>query len=371
MTVSNAIKIDCEKNIITEIDDKCTRCCKCKKDCGFLQKYGTPGDIAGRYRNDRKTFEDTAFECSLCALCTAVCPEKIDPASMFLEIRRQAVTDGKGLFKKHLSILNYEKRGTSKKYSLYLLPNNCETVFFPGCALAGTRPSQTLKTLDYLKEIMPSMGVVLDCCTKPSHDLGRQDYFIKMFSRMTTYLKNKGVKNIIVACPNCYKVFSTYSSGLKTTSVYEVMEQYGFTSGSSPKGYCTIHDPCVIRFNKNIQRSVRNLAQKNGLTIVEPKHTGTKTFCCGEGGSVGCINPQLSSGWTEKRSLETARTSLLSYCAGCINFLGKKNKTFHLLDYLFEPEKTLAGKHKVSRSPLTYLNRLQLKRRLKKQFRRE
>jgi hypothetical protein len=32
---------------------------------------------------------------------------------------------------------------------------------------------------------------------------------------------------------------------------------------------------------------------------------------------------------------------------------------------LFDPEKALAGKSKVSKSPVTYLNRLLLKRRLK------
>ncbi len=367
MNINNSIKLDVFNEVTGNIFEKCTDCNRCQKDCGFLQKYGTPGEIAGIYNKGNYKFDDKAFECSLCSLCTAVCPENIDPVPMFLAMRRKLVKEGKGIYSKHASIVKYEKKGTSKKYSIYIIPENCDTVFFPGCALTGTRPSQTLKTFQYLKEKIPSLGVVLDCCTKPSHDLGRQDYFNSMFYRLIDYLNNNMIKNIIVACPNCYKVFNSYGVGLNTISVYEVMNKNGFSPGASYNGRFIIHDPCVSRFDKAIQNSVRSLAQNNGLEIKEPKNTGNKTFCCGEGGSAGFINPSLSSGWAEKRTKDAEGTPIISYCAGCVNFLGKKNRAFHILDFLFEPEKTLAGKQKVARAPFTYLNRLKVKRRLKKQ----
>lgn len=367
MNINNSAKLDSHKEVTGTIFENCTGCNLCKKECGFLQKYGTPGEIADIYNRGNHKFDHTAFQCSLCSLCTAVCPENLDPSSMFLAMRRKAVQEGNGFYSKHSSIVSYEKKGTSKKYSLYLLPENCDTVFFPGCALTGTRPSQTNKTLEFLKDKIPSLGIVLDCCTKPSHDLGREDYFHSMFSELIDYLKDNGIKNIIVACPNCYKVFTSYGTGLNTISVYEVMEQNGFLLDDSYNATFIMHDPCVTRFDKTIQSSVRSLAQSNGLEIKETKNTGKKTFCCGEGGSAGCINPALSSGWTDKRTVEAGGTPILSYCAGCVSFLGKKNRAFHILDFLFEPEKTMAGKSKVSAAPFTYLNRLKLKKRLKKQ----
>ena len=40
--------------------------------------------------------------------------------------------------------------------------------------------------------------------------------------------------------------------------------------------------------------------------------------------------------------------------------------TSHIIDFVFDPEATLAGKEKVSKAPITYLNRLKLKSRFKK-----
>jgi len=40
--------------------------------------------------------------------------------------------------------------------------------------------------------------------------------------------------------------------------------------------------------------------------------------------------------------------------------------TSHMLDLLFEPKATLAGKEKISKTPMTYINRLRLRSRIRK-----
>ena len=70
-------------------------------------------------------------------------------------------------------------------------------------------------------------------------------------------------------------------------------------------------------------------------------HHGPKTICCGEGGSVGCLNPNLSDNWGTRRKEEAGATRILTYCAGCANFLGAKTPTSHVLDLLFDPESGL------------------------------
>ena len=57
---------------------------------------------------------------------------------------------------------------------------------------------------------------------------------------------------------------------------------------------------------------------------------------------------------------------MITYCAGCTNHLNGITPTSHLLDLLFEPTATLAGKEKVSKAPMTYINRLRLKSRFRK-----
>ena len=72
----------------------CTSCGKCAKECAFLKKYGTPAFIADSFdAADSKTVA-RPFECSLCGLCTTICPERLDLDGLFLEMRREAVDRG-------------------------------------------------------------------------------------------------------------------------------------------------------------------------------------------------------------------------------------------------------------------------------------
>jgi Fe-S oxidoreductase/uncharacterized membrane protein YdjX (TVP38/TMEM64 family) len=347
------------------ISDKCLSCKFCKQECAFLQKYGKPKHIADSYDPSNKNHQGMAFECSLCELCAAVCPVDIHPADMFLEMRREAVRSGHGDLSEHKAILAYEKRGTSKHYTYYALPKGCDTVFFPGCTLPGTRPDTTWSLFEHLRKTVPSLGIVLDCCTKPSHDLGRDDYFTAMFAEMRDFLVNHGILNVIVACPYCYKIFSTYGGKLSVKMVYEFLDQDDLPTDKKLSATITVHDPCAVRYESSIHAAVRDLCTRQGLSCDEMPHHKEKTLCCGEGGSVGFVSPELAKKWAALRKGETNDNRIITYCAGCANFLGVVTPTSHVLDLLFQPEATLAGKAKVSKAPWTYLNRLRLKKRLK------
>jgi Fe-S oxidoreductase len=353
---------------LTIQSEKCIECKLCRKECLFLQKYGSPKHIADTYNPASPQDQKMAFECSLCQLCAAVCPVKINPAAMFLEIRREAVARGAQNFSDYGVILNYEKRGTSKRYSYYALPANCDTVLFPGCTLPGTRPDRVKALFAHLRKTIPRLGIVLDCCTKPSHDLGREGHFQAMFHEMKDYLLRHDVQNVLVACPNCFRVFKEYGAGLRVQTVYEHLAATALPETANIPGTVTVHDPCVTRDETPIHATIRRLAAEKSLTIQEMKHHGRKTICCGEGGSVGCVNPDYSKGWGIRRQSEAEGTRILTYCAGCANFLGALHPTSHILDLLFEPEATLAGTVKISRAPWTYLNRLRLKSHFKKQI---
>jgi len=354
-----------EKELKT-ISDKCINCELCVEECEFLKKYGKPKEIADAFDPLDKKCLTMGFECSLCRLCAAVCPVKIDPAEMFLEMRRETVRQGNGDFSKHKGILNYERRGTSKRYTWYALPEGCDTIFFPGCTLPGTRPDKTIKLYEYMRKQIPALGIVLDCCTKPSHDLGREAYFDAMFGEMNDFLLKSRIQNVYVCCPNCYKVFSRYGKNLSVQTVYEFLAKNGLPSKEQVNQTISIHDPCAVRFEKQIHAAVRELVVKQGLTVKEMPHCRETAYCCGEGGAVECVSSDLSSNWGILRKKETHSGMTIAYCAGCVHHLNLITPTSHILDLLFEPEATLAGKVKVSRSPMTYLNRLKLKHRLKR-----
>ncbi len=351
---------------VKKISDGCINCERCIRECAFLEKYGKPKRIADSLDLTDVGNLSAAFECSLCELCTAVCPVDVNPADMFLAMRREVVRRTGDSPPGRRPILAYERRGTSRRYSWYGLPEGCDAVFFPGCTLAGTRPGRTTDVYELLRKRIPSLGVVLDCCTLPSHDLGRSDYFHAMFREMEAFLLEHGVRRILLACPSCHKVFRKYGTRFSVLSVYELMATMDPPSGGLPGRSVVVHDACAIRFEGAVQSSVRELIAGMGLRVEETPHGLEKTLCCGEGGSAGLSAPGLASRWREIRESEVDGRRLIVYCAGCESCLRRVAPTSHVLDLVFEPGATLAGRVKVSRTPFTYLNRLLLKRRLKK-----
>lgn len=354
------------KEQILEVSGKCIKCKLCEKECAFLRKYGKPKDIADSYDPTNTVHQGMPFECSLCQLCAAVCPVKINPALMFLDMRRETVRRGNGDYPEHRLILGYEKRGTSQKYTYYMLPTGCHTVFFPGCTLPGTRPDKVKQIFNHIKRTIPSLGIVFDCCTKPSHDLGRDSYFHAFFDEMREYLLKNGVRNVIVACPNCYKVFKKYGSELTVTTIYEFMAANGLPETPHVSGTVTIHDSCAVRYEEPLHAAVRDLVSRKGLSVSEMPHSGTRTLCCGEGGSVGFLSQDLAKNWGILRKKEADGKRIVAYCAGCTNFLNSLTPTSHIIDLLFDPEAAMSGTVKVAKAPITYFNRIKLKNYFKK-----
>lgn len=373
MELKNTSTIDAAKQKVDSplsvrlktISEKCITCELCLQECAFISKHGQPKEIADAFNPFDKKDQDRAFECSLCGLCAAVCPVDINPSEMFLEMRREAVRQGNGNFPEHAGLLKYEKRGTSRRYTWYGLPQDCDSILFPGCTLPGTRPDKTIKLFEYMQAQIPTLGIVLDCCTKPSHDLGRQAYFDAMFGELQNFLVKNHIRNVYVACPNCYSVFSRYGEAFAVKTVYEFMAQNGLPSRAQVKQIVSIHDPCSVRFNAQIHTAVRELAERQGLTVAEMAHHGTKTICCGEGGAAGLVASSLASNWGSLRQKETNGKKMIAYCAGCASFLNPLTPTIHILDLLFEPQAAMAGKARISKAPFTYLNRIRLKNRLK------
>jgi Fe-S oxidoreductase len=355
------------ESVLREISDECTECKICVKQCAFLKKYGTPKHIADNWPLQGSNLRGMPFECSLCSLCTAVCPVDIDPRSMFLKMRCHDVKSGIADFKRQRPLISYEKRGTSKLYSFYGMPQDCDTVLFPGCALSGSRSSRVVELYEYLQQDIPSLGIVLDCCTKPSHDLGRVDYFHAMFSEMCDFLSSSGIKKIITACPSCYVVFRQFADRMLTQSVYEILDSSGL---QPPLDFIpeklTVQDSCVARFDDHIQGAVRNLINSKGIKIEEMKHHGKRTLCCGEGGGAHFVAPELAGQWGMIRRKESGNKQIVTYCAGCASFLGRIGRTTHLLDIYFEPDAALKNRIRVTKTPFTYIKRLFLKHRFRR-----
>ncbi len=354
------------RKICTSITQECISCGLCRKDCRYLQTYGLPNEQAEEALARRLNFSQL-FSCSLCGLCTAICPQDIDPSLMFSSLRREAVAENQGTYKEHNQLIGYEKCSGSETFTWYGLPRGCETVFFPGCALPGTRPKRVLQVIEVLRQDIPDLGVVLDCCTKPSHDLGRIDYFSRSFDKLKNTLTASGVRRVLVACPNCFRMFDQYGDDLQVETIYEVLADSTFEVDALADEV-TVHDPCGVRNQPRVHEAVRKLISFTGVSTVEMKHQRNSTVCCGEGGAVGYLNKEFADNWTNIRAKEAAGKRIITYCAGCTHYLDRLTPTSHILDLLFEGSKTMQGTVRVAQSPFTWINRLMLKQKIKKQL---
>lgn len=350
---------------LATVIEGCTECGSCVRQCAFLRRYGNPSVLALQHQAgslDPKVI----YSCSLCRLCDVHCPEALDISSMLWSMRCRLVEERRGPLRQHRRILSYEKIGLSSRFQLFAIPDKSQTVFFPGCALAGTRPKQVRLLFKQLSKEIDHLGIVLNCCAKPSHDLGRLSFFNRTFKSQIDHLTELGITTLITACPSCHQIFSRYAEGIEVKHIYQILDSQTVVKKVDAGDEMCIHDPCSTRFDAEVHQGVRSIAEGLGIMIGDMKHQRKRTLCCGEGGSACFVAPDITDQWAEQRSEQAAGKPVVTYCAGCVHFLSRKLRTIHLIDLMLDTESALAGKAPVSSWPFTYLNRLRLKARLKR-----
>jgi hypothetical protein len=281
---------------------------------------------------------------------------------MFFAMRKQMVQAGQAPFPEHRPLLRYEGLGRSSCFTFLGLPQGCDTILFPGCAFAGSRPARLLELYHWLRQRLPGLGLVLACCGKPSHDLGVPSAGLALQEELC----QQGIQRVLVLCPSCYTLFAEYAPRIQVSFA---LEELGELPQPVLQGQqVTVHDPCTLRQEQGIHSQVRSLLRGLGLEVVEMAHRGKKTLCCGEGGGAAWVEPELAKIWVQRRKAEAGVLPVVGYCAGCVAFLAPRMQTIHLLDLLFAPEASVQGKVKATRGPWTYLNRLVLRQRIKQVF---
>jgi Fe-S oxidoreductase len=344
------------------ISSECTQCRACQTRCAFLREHGTPKLMADRLL-DKGQGRALAFECSLCGLCETFCPMHLPLSDFFLFMRRAALDAGRVDLSPYRALMNYEVLGASWLFRAFMLPPGGDTVFFPGCTFPGTNPATTEALFLHLRKCVPGLGLALACCFKPSHDLGRQDFFEHHFGELRTRFLARGVRTVLTACPNCFKVFNQYGDGLAVKTVYEALAEYPLPARPHAHGSAIVHTPCPFRRQTNLQEIILGCAQGSGLDVEKTRHDGSQSPCCGEGGAVGDLNPENSSTWAKSTAEHAQGRIVITTCAGCVTTLSPHAHTVHLLDLLFFPAEAVSNALPRPRGVATYLHRLLFKRR--------
>lgn len=354
-----------------EMAAKCKNCLFCQKECAFLKEYGMPGQIDARLlEEDNPEDPAIALQCSLCTLCTSVCPVRgLEPAALFQAMRECAMEENPSLAKRFKPLLAYETTGLSRPFTFFGLPKGTRRVLFPGCNLPGTRPDAVWACYEKLAEEDETLGLVFSCCAKPSRMAGLAGRHEERMSALVARLAEAGVEELVSMCPNCHMTLKDADTPFTVRSVYELLaETVREPEGGFEERVRTgVHDPCVLRGERSLHEAARTLLWNTGSSVAEMRHSMHKALCCGEGGGVALTRPEFAEAWRAKRKEEATERRVATYCAGCA--LGLKNTVdpVHLLDLALglqaEPASRWPG------GPKAYLNRIALKRKAAAHFR--
>ncbi len=362
-----------------KILDLCDDCGVCVKNCMFLNYYcDSPKELAKRFKRNPMENTEIPYTCSLCGLCKRVCPLDLYPGDMCLETRRKIFNPLQDktlpydfiyyfIIPKLDSFRVHQVLSTSSFFTLSKgaeLRNGTtpKTVFFPGCSLPAYSPELIIKSYQYLKEKIPGIGIVLNCCGKPSNDLGDTKRFQKIFNETLKIFSSLGTEEVIVSCINCHKMFRE-NSDIKLRSLYEVMAEKGFPKTVSGDGQViSIHDLCPARYRPEIRSAVRQIMSQLDFKIEEMQFKNELTRCCGAGGCASSGNTVLADRHTRKR-VSQAKGQLVTYCAHCRERFSSYTPSLHVLDIIFRDSK-MKNVKEYHDSLTNWFNRLYLKKRL-------
>ncbi|MCG6964558.1 MAG: FAD-dependent oxidoreductase [Acidobacteria bacterium] len=355
-----------------EVLEEAARCLDCEcglcvKDCEFLAKHcSSPKELARRIKAGVTPSEtlEMAYSCNVCSLCAAVCPEDLDTGRLLLEARRQAVEEGVGPLPVHKGIVGYWKAGVGSMFTLAMAEpgrRSSKRLFFTGCALPAVAPRHTIAVYDELRRSYPGTGVLMYCCGAPVELLGMEKEFEETRRGILEAAESIGAEELVAACPDCTHTLKERFPELAVTTVWELLADAWEPPRRREGVVVSVHDSCKARHEPGLHQAVRTLIEAGGGTVEDIEYNRELARCCGFGGMIYPVDPELSQTVTRRRAGETAQPQV-TYCAGCRSALASIGKpSIHILDFLLEKDWSSRASAKPTGTIARYWNRLRTK----------
>jgi glutamate synthase (NADPH) small chain len=324
------------------------QCLECVKQCAFLQAFNEyPKKLVRKIYNNQavvqgvRTANKMINSCSLCSQCTVLCPHDFPMAQVCLTARQEmtlnatmppsahefALQDMAFSLSDAAAMIRHQPGTTGSRY-----------LFYPGCQLAGSAPELVENTYLHLtRHLEGGVGLALGCCGIPAHWSGRQELFAATMQDFVTAIAGFGNPVIITACSSCHTTFKEFAPALQPRSLWQILEDMVLPESplAPPTHPLTIHDPCAVRKEPEIRESVRKLARRLGISLVEQPFSGELTDCCGYGGLMQFANNTLGEQMARHKG-ERSPHDGLAYCAMCRDNLAAAGRPVaHLLEYCF------------------------------------
>jgi len=316
-------------------------CDRCVRDCEFLSHHcNSPRDLARRVAAGIEDHLPTIYSCNVCGLCATLCPVGLDTGELMLAARREAVREGLAPLPEHRQVRRELRAGLSNTFSLAAAApgrRRARRLFFTGCELPATSPNQTRALYEHLLRQDPRIGVLMNCCGVPAEILGLEDESAQAREQISNAMDDLGAEELIAACPQCQEILTERFPEARVSSVWEVLAETWDPVQRFDDFKFAVHDPCRSRHNPEVHSAIRTLVRTSGAEVVETEYSHERTRCCGSGGKIENVDPELFS-QIAARASEQTDLPMVTYCTGCRGALREAGReTIHLLDLLMTP----------------------------------
>ncbi|MBR6354094.1 MAG: 4Fe-4S dicluster domain-containing protein [Oscillospiraceae bacterium] len=320
-------------------------CEECMKSCAYLKHYKKhPGLLSKEiYNNTQIIMGDHQLNkpmnaCSLCGQCTVVCPNGFDMAHVCASARRNMVSTDKMPLAPHEFALMDMLFSNSEGFLARPQPGfeTCKYVFFPGCQAAAIAPATVRAAYeDLCARLEGGVALMLGCCGAICDWAGRYEMQDSTRVFLSNELAKLGDPTIIAGCPSCRKELAE-SVGGEILGIWDVLEDIGLPEGAKGLGRpAALHDSCGARGDAHTQETIRDIAKKLGVELVETEYSGDRSPCCGYGGLTAYANREVAGEMTEK-CLERSDAPYISYCMACRDrFAREGRESRHILELVY------------------------------------
>jgi len=347
------------KTLLYDEIAKCNRCGFCLAHCPVYavrgREWATPRGknalvraiIEGKI-GWTPEIEEALFRCTGCRLCTQTCFPAVET--------NQGVLAGRACLaemQQYPKIVDQVVEALENNFNISDEPNEdrtqwmdflknvpenryqkekAEVIYFVGCVaaffpLVQKIPLAFVQILDKSNVDFTLLGGEEWCCGFPLIQMGMADKMQKLIEHNQEKVKEIGAETVVFACPSCYHTwkekYKTNGELLHSTQYIEKLINEGkiaFKNGFNK--IVTYHDPCDLGRNSKVFDPPRNILNAiRGLKLVEMANNRQLCVCCGGGGDLEMIDPELSAAIAERKIQEIRDTGaevVVTSCQQCI-----------------------------------------------------
>ena len=308
-----------------------------------------------------KHYSNTVFRCTLCGNCREVCPVGINLKQLWLSLRKDLV-DSKYYPKK----INMIRNNLEESHNVFDEDNEeraewvedmreppddlfskdrAEVVYFTGCVaayfpLAQKIPIALAEIFEVSEVDFTLLGKEEWCCGFPLLGAGLKDMFGRFSDHNLAAVKKKGAQKVVFACPSCFQMWREYypyeEFGIEIIHGSQFLMhllQQNRVPLQELDLTVTYHDPCDLGRGARVFDAPRKVIQSiPGVQFVELPNNRENCNCCGGGGNLEMIDPELSTKIAKSKIEEaegTGAQAIVTSCQQCVRTMTtyvKRNK---------------------------------------------